>query len=358
METVKVRDFYRNKKVFITGHTGFKGTWLTAWLHDMGATVIGLSKETTSFFDSTELKEKITHIEGDIRDQETLHHVFQTHKPEIVFHLAAQTLVIPSYEDPIYSYEVNVIGTLKVLEAFRACNTCQAAIIVTSDKCYENKEQIWGYRENDPMGGFDPYSSSKGCCEILVSSYRRSYFQDEKGKKIASVRAGNVIGGGDFNPFRIIPDVVTSLENKKDITLRSPEAVRPWQHVLEPLLGYLMVGKKLYEKEAGIDSGWNFGPTAQSIVTVNTLVHACRNYWGMEDGVSAVVINSKDAKHEAGLLSLDSTKAMNVLKWQPKWNFEETVAKTMEWYKEMTTNHPLELCQRQIRDYEGIDKVV
>lgn len=347
--------FYKDKNVLITGHTGFKGAWLAIWLKELGANVIGYSLDPVNendLFVLSQLDDKIIDIRGDIRDYQKLKSVFDEYKPEIVFHLAAQPLVRYSYDHPAYTYEVNVMGTLNVLEAIRKCETVKAGIIITSDKCYENKEWVWGYRENDPMGGYDPYSSSKGCCELLVSSYRNSFFHadsfKEHGKLIASVRAGNVIGGGDWSLDRIIPDSIKSLEANKDIIVRSPKSIRPWQHVLEPLGGYLYLGAKMLEQGTPYTGSWNFGPVYNSIASVEDLVNKVIDYWGSGKWVFQ---QNNSYSHEAKLLSLDISKAKYELNWQPRWDINKTVEKTIEWYKKYKQTDVYNLCIKQIKEY-------
>ena len=267
-------NFYRGKRVLVTGHTGFKGSWLSIWLHELGAEVIGVAKDPTTEKDNYVLSgigEKIkADLRADIRDGQRMKKIFQEYQPEIVFHLAAQPLVRLSYEIPVETYETNVMGTINILEAIRVTDSVKVGIMITTDKCYENKEQIWGYRENEPMGGYDPYSSSKGAAEIAIASWRRSFFNPvDYGKKhtvsLASVRAGNVIGGGDWAKDRIIPDCIRALEANKVIDIRLPKAVRPWEHVLEPLSGYMMLAQKMWEHPTEYNEGWNFGPDSGSV---------------------------------------------------------------------------------------------
>ena len=319
---------YKGRNVLITGHTGFKGSWLAIWLIELGANVIGFALDPPSDkgnFNLGNLKDKIIDIRGDIRDSKKLNEVFKKYKPYIVFHLAAQPLVRYSYEEPKYTYEVNVVGTLNVLEAIRATDETQVGIIITSDKCYENKESIWGYRETDEIGGYDPYSSSKGCVELLVSSYRNSYFNTRKyndhGKVIASVRAGNVIGGGDWSVDRIIPDTINALKLNKTILVRNPKAIRPWQHVLEPLSGYLYLGSKIINENIKYSGAWNFGPNADSIITVGEIVNKVIKVWGYGKWSCPSSVGS--ALHEASTLSLDISKAKYNLGWIPRWNVEK-----------------------------------
>ena len=328
-------EIYKDKTVFITGHTGFKGSWLSLWLIEMGAKVIGYSLDaptSPSHFDLLDLD--MTSIIGDISDLHKLNSVMAEYKPEIVFHLAAQPLVRLSYENPIETYETNVMGTLKVLEACRA-NNIKAIVNITSDKAYENKEWVWGYRENDPMGGYDPYSSSKGCAELLVSSYRNSYFNLSEYKKthntlIASCRAGNVIGGGDWAQDRLMTDIMLSVSKGKKVNIRNPHATRPWQHVLEPLSGYLHVGQKLLEEKIEFSDAWNFGPSEEGSITVEKVVKNVKKYW---DKIDYEINRDTDQLHEANLLKLDCSKAHTFLKWKDVWDSDTTFEKTVKWYK-------------------------
>lgn len=352
----KIERTYKNKNVLITGHTGFKGSWLAIWLKKMGANVIGYALDpisSKSNFVLSGINTDIVDIRGDIRDSKHLNEVFKTYKPEIVFHLAAQALVRYSYENPKDTYEVNFMGTVNVLEAVRATNETKAAVIITSDKCYENNEWLYSYREIDSMGGYDPYSSSKGCVELLVSSYRNSFFNTAKYKDhekiIVTVRAGNVIGGGDWSNDRIIPDCIRALEKDEEILLRNPGDVRPWQHVLEPLCGYLTLGSKILKGDVKFSGAWNFGPEAKNVITVNEVVSKLVKEWGKGSWKS---INLKGKSfHEARLLSLDISKARFGLKWNPKWSIDETIQKTVEWYKKYKYEKVIDICEAQINDY-------
>lgn len=331
---------YKNKTVIVTGHTGFKGSWLVFWLIQMGAKVVGYSKDIPSNPSHFELLtenaylKSLIDIRGDIRNDKKLEEIFQKYKPDIVFHLSAQPLVRYSYKNPIETYETNVIGTLKVFEVCRKSNV-KAIVNITSDKCYENKEWVWGYRENDPMGGYDPYSSSKGCAEILTSSYRNSYFNlnDYKIKHntlLASCRAGNVIGGGDWAKDRLITDIMVAVSKNETVKIRNPQAIRPWQHVLEPLSGYLMIGQKLLEGKKEYAEGWNFGPSDEGSITVEEVVNSIRKYW---DKINYVVDNNENNLHEANMLKLDCSKAHIKLKWKSVWDSEKTFKITTRWYK-------------------------
>ncbi|BBG65033.1 similar to CDP-glucose 4,6-dehydratase [Hydrogenimonas sp.] len=327
---------YRNRTVLVTGHTGFKGSWLVYWLKQMGANVIGYSLEPSSNPNHfTLLDLNMISVIGDIRDQRRLDDVFQEYRPEIVFHLAAQPLVRLSYEKPVETYETNVIGTLKVFEACRKAQV-KAIVNITSDKAYDNREWVWGYRENDPMGGHDPYSSSKGCAEILTSSYRNSYFNlDDYGKShntlLASCRAGNVIGGGDWAQDRLVTDIMTAASKGEKTILRNPNATRPWQHVLEPLSGYLHIGQKLLEGQKEFAEGWNFGPADAGSITVEEVVKNIKTYW---DKVEYVIDTDFNHPHEANLLKLDCSKAYTKLKWQNVWDNQRIFETTTTWYKE------------------------
>ena len=330
------KQIYKNKTVFITGHTGFKGSWLAYWLSKMGANVIGYSLEPPTNPNHFELlNSDYVSIIADIRDKEFLQKEILKHKPEILFHLAAQPIVKQSYIDPVETFETNVIGTLNVLEACRKSNFVKVIINITSDKCYENKEWIWGYRESDPMGGYDPYSASKGCSEILTAAYRNSFFNlKDYGKKhntlLASVRAGNVIGGGDWAPYRIVPDIIRAAVKGEKVEIRNPKATRPWQHVLEPLSGYLTLGWKLLEGEKEFASGWNFGPETKNNKPVSEIAKGSMKYW---KDIKITESKNFDDVHEANLLMLDCSKAIKFLKWKPIWDFSETLKKTIEWYK-------------------------
>jgi len=326
---------YKNKTVLVTGHTGFKGSWLVYWLHQMGANVIGYSLEAPTNPNHISLLDlDIISVIGDIRDQEKLNKTFQTYKPDIVFHLAAQPLVRLSYENPIETYETNVIGTLKVFEACRKYDI-NAIVNITSDKAYENKEWIWGYRENDPMGGYDPYSSSKGCADILASSYRNSYFNLNDYKKthntlLATCRAGNVIGGGDWAKDRLVTDIMLSVSQDKKVNIRNPLATRPWEHVLEPLSGYLHIGQKLLEGKVEFSDAWNFGPSDEGSITVEEVVKNVKKYW---DIIDYEINRDPNQLHEANLLKLDCSKAHILLNWKDVWDSNTTFEKTVKWYK-------------------------
>ena len=343
---------YKNKTVLVTGHTGFKGSWLVYWLSQMGANVIGYSLEAPTNPNHIELLNlDIVSIIGDIRDLEKLNQTFEEYKPDIVFHLAAQPLVRLSYKDPIETYETNVIGTLKVLEACRK-NSVKAIVNITSDKVYENKEWVWGYRENDPLGGYDPYSSSKGCADILASSYRRSYFNPKDYKKthntlLATCRAGNVIGGGDWAKDRLMTDIMLSVSQGKKVSIRNPKATRPWQHVLEPLSGYLLIGQKLLEEKQEFAQAWNFGPSDDGSITVEEVVKNVKRCW---DKIDYEISQDPNQLHEANLLKLDCSKAHILLKWKDVWDSATTFEKTVKWYKAYY-EHKKILTQNDLESY-------
>lgn len=355
---------YKDKTVLVTGHTGFKGSWLCFWLKQMGAKVIGYSLEAPTNPNHFEiLNLDITSIKGNIKDLEHLNTVFQTYKPDIVFHLAAQALVKYSYENPIETYETNVMGTLKVFEASRI-NNVKAIVNITSDKAYENREWIWGYRENDPMGGYDPYSSSKGCADILTNSYRNSFFnikdylperqrENSKLKKthntlIATCRAGNVIGGGDWAKDRLITDIMISVSLGKKVSIRNPKATRPWEHVLEPLSGYLHIGQKLLEEKVEFAEAWNFGPSDEGSITVEEVVQNVKKHW---DKIDYEINKDPNQLHEANLLKLDCSKAHILLKWKDVWDSETTFKKTVKWYKAYYENNKEILTQSDLESY-------
>jgi CDP-glucose 4,6-dehydratase len=343
---------YKNKTVLVTGHTGFKGSWLVYWLNKMGAKVIGYSLEPPTNPNHINLLNlDIISVIGDIGDQEKLNQTFEMYKPSIVFHLAAQPLVRLSYEDPINTYETNVMGTLKVFESCRKYNV-EAIVNITSDKAYDNKEWIWGYRENDPMGGYDPYSSSKGCADILASSYRSSYFNPKDYNKthntlLATCRAGNVIGGGDWAKDRLITDIMVSVSQNKKVSIRNPNATRPWEHVLEPLSGYLHIGQKLLQNKVEFGDAWNFGPSDEGSITVEEVVKYVKKYWNKID---YNIDKNKNQPHEANLLKLDCSKAHIQLKWKDVWDSETTFEKTVKWYKAYYEQNQI-LTSQDLEDY-------
>ncbi|MCW2279466.1 CDP-glucose 4,6-dehydratase [Heliophilum fasciatum] len=320
----------------VTGHTGFKGSWLALWLTTLGAQVFGLAlppQTKPNLFEALGLAEQIVHCEGDIRNMATVQAFMAEAQPHIVFHLAAQPIVRLSYTDPVSTFATNVQGTVHILEAFRHCPSAQVFVNVTSDKCYENREWLWGYRESDPLGGHDPYSASKGCAELVSQAYQRSFFRSgdpSKRKLLATVRAGNVIGGGDWSPDRIVPDTVRSLVRGEPIQVRNPRAIRPWQHVLEPLAGYLWLGARLWTEGDTFTGPWNFGPQADAAVPVGTLVETMITHWGTGSWID---IAAPKAPHEAQWLRLSCEKAQSRLGWQAVYSFEQTVQATLDWYR-------------------------
>jgi CDP-glucose 4,6-dehydratase len=349
-------DIYKGKSVLVTGDTGFKGSWLALWLHELGADVTGIAlapHTKPSHFQLTSLDKKIHHINVDIRNPEKVKKIFDQAKPEIVFHLAAQALVRVSYSDPKTTFDTNIGGTVNVLEAIRRCPSVRAAIVVTSDKCYDNKEWVWGYRESDPLGGHDPYSASKGAVEIVSAAYRRSYF-DQKGfgphLGFATARAGNVIGGGDWARDRIIPDCIRALAKNKPIIIRNPNATRPWQHVLDPLWGYLLLAAQLWEYPDTFSGAWNFGPQASDQITVRELAQRFINIWG--NGVIQTPQITK-APHETRLLNLNIDKAAFELKWRPVLDSPSAIDWTVNWYRfwHQTNESWQNLSIRQIKDF-------
>jgi len=360
MELDLFRNFYNGKRVLITGHTGFKGSWLAIWLYELGAEVIGISLEPYSSRDNfvlSGIKDKIIDLRGDIRDGKLLKDIFKQYQPEIVFHLAAQPLVRLSYDIPVETYEVNLMGSIHVMEAIRVTESVKVSVMITTDKCYENRELIWEYHENEPMGGYDPYSSSKGATEIAIASWRRSFFNpytySAHGKSIASVRAGNVIGGGDWSLDRIIPDCVKSLEAGKPVEIRSPKAIRPWQHVLEPLSGYLLLALKMWDNPTKYCEGWNFGPHTDSIANVwDVATKVVGNYYSLF-GVRGHLVDLSDpnALYEAKLLMLDISKAKLQLGWEPRMNIDQSVKLTVDWYIRYKHENVYEICLEQIHKF-------
>ena len=328
-------NIYKNRRVLVTGHTGFKGSWLCAWLNKLGADVTGYALAPPTQPNHYEcLNLDINSVINDIRDYEALLNVFKEFKPEIIFHLAAQPSVLVSYKDPIETLSTNVVGTAHVLEASRQTNSVTAVVIVTTDKCYENKEWLYGYRENDDLGGHDLYSASKACAEIVTASYRRSFFSSKHSDNykllVASARAGNVIGGGDWTDDRLIPDVFRAVAQSNSVKVRNPDSTRPWQHVLEPLSGYLLLGEKLLEGLPEFAGAWNFGPDIKSNMKTVEIIDILANKWSAISAETSII---KDAPHESGLLMLDSTKAKMQMNWEPVWEIKDTIEKTLDWYK-------------------------
>jgi CDP-glucose 4,6-dehydratase len=326
--------FWSGKRVFITGHTGFKGSWLALWLKSLGAEVTGFALAPSTFpslYDALNLNSKITSVIGDICDAKHLESEMRNARPEIVLHLAAQSLVRLSYDDPVGTFTTNAIGTVNVLEAMRKSAGVRVGVIVSSDKCYENQEWSWGYRESDPLGGHDPYSASKALTEIITSSYRRSFLAPA-GIAIGSGRAGNVIGGGDWCLDRLVPDLIRGYSAGMEPNIRHPHSVRPWQHVLEPLSGYLILAERLWSDPVRYAGAWNFGPSPQDTRTVGELAERFSLIWGGNSTWTA--IPQVNAPHEATLLRLDNSKALNLLNWSPTWNFDIAVKRTAEWYRD------------------------
>ena len=347
------KDIYKQKRVFVTGHTGFKGSWLVLWLLNLGAQVVGYSLEPPTrpnHYDLLSLPNES--ILDDIRDLSRVCQSIQSFKPDVVFHLAAQSLVRRSYRDPVGTFETNVIGTVNVLEACRQTDSVKAAVIVTSDKCYENRDRISGYRETDPMGGHDPYSGSKGCAELVTASYQRSFFSVEDYQKthqtlVASVRAGNILGGGDWGEDRLVPDIVRATSRNEKVLIRNPQAIRPWQHVMEPLAGYLLLGQKLLEGKKDFSGAWNFGPEQRGHKNVLAMVKELQSYW---PSVDFELKSDERNLHEADLLKLDCTKAYAKLGWRPIWNDTEMLEKTVQWYREFYESGRV-LSREQLAEY-------
>lgn len=326
-------EIYKNKKVFITGHTGFKGSWLALWLHSLGAEVTGYSLPADELSHFNLLQLPIKNYFEDINDEKKLLAAIKESKPDIIFHLAAQALVRDSYDDPIATYNTNVLGTLKVYYAALQAGV-QSLVSITTDKVYENHEWIWGYREGDQLGGHDPYSSSKACVELMTDSFRKSFLSSHQ-MYLATARAGNVIGGGDWARDRLIPDLVRNASQSKTTPIRNPNSVRPWQHVLEPLNGYMMLGEKLLLKDKNFCTSFNFGPETHDVASVDVMVKLAKKSW---DKIEAQFSADSQNKHEAGLLKLDITKAREVLGWKPIWDSKKATEMTVNWYKEYYQN--------------------
>ncbi len=349
---------YRGKRVLVTGHTGFKGSWLSIWLHELGAEVIGVALEPQASKDNFLLSgigSKIkADLRADIRDAAAMRRIFEEYQPEIVFHLAAQPLVRLSYDEPVDTWQTNVMGTINVMEAFRHCKSAKVAVMITTDKCYENREQNHAYKEDEPMGGYDPYSSSKGACEIAISSWRRSFMNPDAyakhGKAIASVRAGNVIGGGDWAKDRIIPDCIRAIEAGMPIAIRNRMAVRPWQHVLEPLSGYMLLAQKMWNEPTKYCEGWNLGPKMDAVVPVWDVATMLTEAYGKGELIDQTDPN---APHEANLLMLDITKAQIRLGWEPKMSTKEAIDLTADWYKRYQTEDAYQISVEEIEKYVG-----
>lgn len=353
---VSMQKFYQGKKVFITGHTGFKGAWLAYWLTQLGADVTGYALAPAyehSLFELLGLRNKITHHVGDIRDRKQLSISMIECQPEIVFHLAAQALVQRAYNEPILTLETNIMGSANLLESIRSTPSVKSLVYITSDKCYWNNEWVWGYRETDPLGGSDPYSASKACAEHVFKSYYLSYFKDRQNFACASTRAGNVIGGGDRAENRIVPDIVRSIEKKQPVFLRKPQATRPWQHVLDPLYGYLHLGMHLYNNPDQYNGeAWNFGPSNQSIKTVLELTTLMQSVW---PGMQVEIESDQKNPHESTLLHLSIDKSNTLLKWTPRLSFNEAVLKTAQWYKRVQEGeNPITVTQEQVLEFINV----
>jgi len=344
-------EFWRGKRVLLTGHTGFKGSWLSLWLQSMGATLKGLSLEPPtepSLFKVARVADAMEHHIADIRDYAAVKAAMDDFRPEIVIHMAAQPLVRLSYHQPIETYATNVMGTVHVLEAARHVGSVKAIVNITTDKCYENREWVWGYREDEPMGGYDPYSNSKGCAELVSSAYRKSYLKNE-GIALATVRAGNVIGGGDWAQDRLIPDILQALQEKRPVLIRNPHAIRPWQHVLEPLSGYLLLAERLYTTGQSDAEGWNFGPRDEDARPVQWIVEHLCEHWG--DGATWR-LQPGDHPHEASFLKLDISKARQRLEWAPRWSLERALDRITEWHQAWLNGQDMRaVCLNQISQY-------
>jgi CDP-glucose 4,6-dehydratase len=343
--------FWRGKRVFLTGHTGFKGSWLSLWLQQLGAELQGFALEPPSrpsLFEHARVIEGMASNIGDIRDFTALHAALQAFRPEIVIHMAAQPLVRLSYAQPVETYATNVMGTVHLLEAVRQTPSVRAVVVVTTDKCYENREWHWGYREDEPMGGHDPYSNSKGCAELVTSAYQRSFFQ-QGGVTVASARAGNVIGGGDWASDRLIPDILRAFERDEPVVIRNPASTRPWQHVLEPLSGYLVLAQHLAQRGAEFGQGWNFGPHDEDARPVHWIVEQLVARWG---GSARWQLDGGAHPHEAHYLKLDISKARARLGWQPRWRLDEALARVVDWHRAWLAGQDVRaLCLQQIEQY-------
>jgi CDP-glucose 4,6-dehydratase len=346
-------EFWRTKRVLITGHTGFKGSWLSLWLQSMGATLRGLSlppPTEPALFNVARVADGMNHLIADIRDYAAVKSAMDDFKPEVVFHMAAQPLVRLSYQQPIETYATNVMGTVHVLEAARRAGSVRAIVNITTDKCYENREWVWGYREDEPMGGRDPYSNSKGCSELVSSAYRKSFLKDA-GIAMATARAGNVIGGGDWALDRLIPDVLRALQGKRSVLIRNPNAIRPWQHVLEPLCGYLMLAERLYTQGQADAEGWNFGPRDEDARPVQWIVERLCEGWG--EGANWT-LQPGDHPHEATFLKLDISKARQRLNWTPRWPLEPALRRITDWHRAWLSGQDMRaVCLHQISQYQS-----
>lgn len=357
VQQVELRAAFAGRKVLLTGHTGFKGGWLALWLHNLGADVIGIAQPPNpgpSLFSALGLDSLIDHRIGDIRSQDSFARAVEGVDADVVIHMAAQAVVRQSYDEPVDTYLTNVVGTAVVLDAARKMPSLKAVVVVTSDKCYENREWVWGYRENDPVGGVDPYSSSKGCAELVTSAYRHSFFRDPSCAQLATARAGNVFGGGDWSRDRLIPDIMKAALAGQPVVIRNPVSIRPWQHVLEPLSGYLLLAANLLAGGASFAESWNFGPNPEGVVDVGKLASLVKKSWGGDEVKLELGSVDADAPHEAGVLRLDSTKAATRLAWRPRLQVAEAIALTVDWYKAHAEGKAdmLAITRTQIEDYE------
>ena len=354
------REFWQGKRVFLTGHTGFKGAWLSLWLVDKGAVVTGYALQPSTqpnLFERVGLAQSMTTLTGDVRDRTRLLDAMRQARPEIVMHLAAQPLVLESYRSPVDTYEINIMGTVHLLEAVRNCEGVRAVVNVTSDKCYENREWEWGYRENDSLGGKDPYSSSKACSELVTAGYRQSFFNSAQyaghGVAVATVRSGNVLGGGDWAADRLLADCVRALLKAEKIRIRNPYAIRPWQHVLEPLGGYLLLAQRLYEAGTEFAQSWNFGPVQTDAKTVEWVVKTLCKLWGKDAGYE--ILQEGQGMREAQALQLDCSKTRRQLGWTPSWTLEQALVKVVEWTRAFQQDQDMrKITLQQIREYENL----
>lgn len=346
--------FWKGRKVFITGHTGFKGSWLSLWLQSLGADILGVAlapPTNPNLFTLANVAKSMTSVIGDVNDFSLLQKILKEFQPEIIIHMAAQSLVRYSYKQPVETYATNVMGTVHVLEAARNCSSVKALVNVTTDKCYENKEWHWGYRENDRLGGHDPYSNSKACSELVTSAYRDSYYKTAQ-IGLASARAGNVIGGGDWAEDRLIPDIIRACLNNQAVSIRNPHAIRPWQHVLEPLSGYLLLAERLYHSASDYADSWNFGPQEDDIKPVGWIADYIVQQWGSQ---ANWLQDGNEHPHEATYLKLDCAKAKSKLGWQPRWHLEKGLTETVRWYQAYKASQDMrEFSLNQIKNFTCI----
>jgi CDP-glucose 4,6-dehydratase len=352
--TAKVTSaFWQGKKVFVTGHTGFKGSWLSLWLQEMGAKVKGFALEpptSPALFIEANVADGMESEIGDVRNLQAITACMKAFNPDVLIHMAAQPLVRLSYREPVETYSTNVMGTVHVLEAARQCPNLQAIVNVTTDKCYENREWVWGYREHEPMGGHDPYSNSKGCSELVTAAYRNSFFDSNDTPALASARAGNVIGGGDWAEDRLIPDILRAFEQKQAVVIRNPLATRPWQHVLEPISGYLVLAEQLYKTGSIYAGGWNFGPSDEDVMPVEWILNHMVEHWGQG---ASWELDENPQPHEAQLLKLDISKAAALLKWKPHWSLSQTLDSIVDWHHGwLSGGNAREITLNQIAQYQ------